>query len=48
MVLVAAVDGKTNRADESSVFAGTIDTHESRILAMGVAIVGLDELLKAF
>lgn len=47
VVLVAAVDGEADGADESSVLAGTIDTHESRVLPVGVAVVGLDEFLKA-
>lgn len=44
---MAAVDGEADGADESSVLAGTIDTHESRVLPVGVAVVGLDEFLKA-
>lgn len=34
VIFVAAVDGKADGADESSVFAGAINAHESRILTV--------------
>ena len=34
VIFVAAVDGEADGADKSSVFAGAINAHKSRILTM--------------
>ena len=47
MIFVATVDGEADGADQSSVFTGAVNAHESGVLAMGVAVVGFDEFLKA-
>jgi hypothetical protein len=46
MVFMASMYGQTYRTDEPSIFAVRIDTEESGILLMRVAVIGFDELLK--
>lgn len=48
MALVGAVDGEADRTDETTVTAIGIDADEGRVLAVWVAVVGLDELPEAF
>lgn len=47
VILMRAVDSQANRADESSILAVGVNANEGGVLTMGVAIVGLDELLEA-
>jgi hypothetical protein len=47
VVLVRAVNGEADGADESSVLAVGVDAHEGGVLPMRVAVVGLDELAEA-
>ena len=47
MVFVGPVDGETMGADEAPVFAVGIDTDEGGVLAVGVAVVGFDEVTEA-
>ena len=47
VVLVRAVDGEADGADESAVLAVGVDADEGGVLAVAVAVVRLDELLEA-
>ena len=47
VVLVLAVDGEANGADESPVLAVGVDADEGGVLPMGVTVVGLDEIFEA-
>lgn len=47
VVLMGAVDGEADRADESAILAVGVDADEGRVLAVGVAVVRLDELPEA-
>jgi hypothetical protein len=48
MIFMVAVDGETDGADQSSVFAVGIDAHESGVLPVWVAVIGFDEVSEAF
>ena len=47
VVLVRAVDGEADGADEAAVLAVGVDADEGGVLAVAVAVVRLDELLEA-
>ena len=47
VVLVVAMDGKANGTDKAAVFAVGINANEGRVLAVGVAVVGFDEVSEA-
>ena len=47
VVLVRAVDGEADGADEPAVLAVGVNADEGGVLAVGVAVVRLDELPEA-
>lgn len=47
VVFVGTVDGEAMGTDKSPVFAVGIDADEGGVLAMGVAVVGFDEIPEA-
>lgn len=47
VVLVVTVDGKTDGADETAVFAVRVDANEGGVLTVGVAVVRFDEVSEA-
>ena len=47
MVLVVSVDGQTNGADEATVLAVGVDTHEGGILTVRMTVVGFYEVFEA-